>query len=31
LKQINHQTAVEGGIMGDECGQLLRDFFKERR
>ena len=30
-KQINHQTSVEGGIMGDECGQLLRSFFKERR
>lgn len=30
-KQINHQTVVEGGMMGDECGQLLRDFFKERR
>lgn len=31
LKQINHQTTVEGGVMGEECGQLLRDFFKERR
>ncbi|MBU3550180.1 tRNA adenosine(34) deaminase TadA [Polynucleobacter sp. MWH-Berg-3C6] len=30
-KQINHQTAIEGGVMGEECGQLLRDFFKERR
>ena len=30
-KQINHQTTVEGGIMGNECGQLLRDFFKGRR
>ncbi len=30
-KQINHQTQVEGGMMGDECGQVLRDFFKERR
>ena len=30
-KQINHQTRVEGGIMGEECGQLLRSFFKERR
>jgi tRNA(adenine34) deaminase len=30
-KQINHQTQVEGGIMGVECGQVLRDFFKERR
>ena len=30
-KQINHQTSVEGGIMGEECGQMLRDFFKGRR
>ena len=30
-KQINHQTVVEGGIMSEECGQILRDFFKERR
>jgi len=30
-KQVNHQTSVEGGIMGEECGQLLRDFFKGRR
>ena len=30
-KQINHQTQVEGGIMSDECSQVLRDFFKERR
>ena len=30
-KQINHQTQIEGGIMGEECGQVLRDFFKERR
>ncbi len=31
MKQINHQTASEGGIMQEECGQLLRDFFRERR
>ena len=30
-KQINHQTSVEGGIMSDECSQLLKSFFKERR
>ena len=30
-KQLNHQTIIEGGLMGQECGQLLRDFFKERR
>jgi tRNA(adenine34) deaminase len=29
--QINHQTSIEGGIMDEECGQLLRSFFKERR
>ena len=31
IKQINHQTLAEGGIMQEECGQLLRDFFRERR
>ncbi|WP_114662689.1 tRNA adenosine(34) deaminase TadA [Polynucleobacter necessarius] len=30
-KQINHQTRIEGGVMSEECGQLLRSFFKERR
>ena len=30
-KQINHQTVIEGGMMAEECGQLLRDFFKDRR
>jgi tRNA(adenine34) deaminase len=30
-KQINHQTQIEGGILAQECGQILRDFFKERR
>ena len=29
--QLNHQTQVTGGVLGDECGQLLRDFFKPRR
>ena len=30
-KRVNHQTQVEGGIMSEECGQILRNFFKERR
>ena len=30
-KEINHQTSVEGSVMSEECGQLLRSFFKERR
>ena len=27
----NHQLIVEGGVMQEECGQMLKDFFKERR
>ncbi len=30
-KQLNHQTEAVGGVMSDECGQLLREFFEERR
>ena len=29
--QLNHHTMVEGGVLADECAQLLKDFFKERR
>jgi tRNA(adenine34) deaminase len=29
--QLNHQTIVQGGVLADACGQLLRDFFAERR
>ncbi|MCK9509714.1 MAG: tRNA adenosine(34) deaminase TadA [Pigmentiphaga sp.] len=28
---LNHQTAVEGGLLADLCGQLLREFFRCRR
>ncbi|MDE2431693.1 MAG: tRNA adenosine(34) deaminase TadA [Burkholderiales bacterium] len=31
LNQLNHHTEVQGGLMADACGQLLRDFFAERR
>jgi tRNA(adenine34) deaminase len=31
LKAINHQTEVEGGVMADACGNLLKEFFKQRR
>jgi tRNA(adenine34) deaminase len=31
VPQLNHQTAVTGGIHASECGQILRDFFEERR
>lgn len=29
--QLNHQTALEGGLMADACGRLLREFFQRRR
>ena len=30
-RQLNHQTAIVGGVLEGACGQLLRDFFAERR
>ncbi len=29
--RLNHQLDVEGGVMKKECGELLKDFFRERR
>ena len=29
--QLNHHTAVQGGLMADAAGQVLRDFFADRR
>jgi tRNA(adenine34) deaminase len=28
---LNHHTALHGGVLADECSQLLKDFFTERR
>ena len=28
---LNHQTTVVGGALADECGGMLRAFFRERR
>jgi tRNA(adenine34) deaminase len=30
-KQLNHHTELVGGVMAQECGALLKDFFAERR
>jgi tRNA(adenine34) deaminase len=30
-KKLNHAVQVESGLMADVCGQMLRDFFKEKR
>lgn len=29
--QLNHHTVVSGGLLADECGDLLRRFFRDRR
>jgi tRNA(adenine34) deaminase len=31
LPQLNHHTQLQGGVMAQACGQLLREFFAERR
>ncbi|GGC92952.1 tRNA adenosine(34) deaminase TadA [Undibacterium terreum] len=30
-EQLNHHTSVSGGVMAEECGNLLKDFFSSRR
>jgi len=29
--QLNHQMSVTAGVLAEECGELLRNFFRERR
>ena len=29
--QLNHHCQIEGGILGHECGDVLKDFFKNKR
>ncbi|MGJ7578854.1 tRNA adenosine(34) deaminase TadA [Variovorax sp. RHLX14] len=29
--RLNHRTAVQGGVLADECAALLQDFFRRRR
>ncbi|MCU7940254.1 MAG: tRNA adenosine(34) deaminase TadA [gamma proteobacterium symbiont of Bathyaustriella thionipta] len=29
--QFNHQTEVTSGVLSEECGQLLKDFFLLKR
>lgn len=30
-QRLNHQVHVESGILGAECGQMLKDFFRAIR
>jgi len=29
--RLNHQVAVTSGVLADECGEVLREFFRARR
>jgi tRNA(adenine34) deaminase len=29
--RLNHQLQVTSGVMAEECGTLLQDFFRSRR
>jgi tRNA(adenine34) deaminase len=29
--RFNHRTEIAGGVLAEECGELLRIFFRERR
>jgi tRNA(adenine34) deaminase len=29
--RLNHQVEVVSGILGDECAEILKKFFQERR
>ncbi|MDA8225136.1 MAG: tRNA adenosine(34) deaminase TadA [Betaproteobacteria bacterium] len=29
--RLNHHAQVQGGVLAEACGQLLRDFFVSRR
>jgi tRNA(adenine34) deaminase len=30
-EQLNHQTQVTGGVLAQDCAQVLQDFFEQRR
>jgi tRNA(adenine34) deaminase len=29
--RLNHAVALTGGVLAEECGELLQAFFRERR
>ena len=29
--RLNHHARIEGGVLAEECGKLLSDFFAQRR
>jgi tRNA(adenine34) deaminase len=31
IHKTNHRLRIRGGVLADECGEVLRDFFRARR
>jgi tRNA(adenine34) deaminase len=31
LDQTNHRVEVKGGVLAQECGKMLKEFFQQRR
>lgn len=29
--ELNHKIEIKGGILAEECGKILKDFFKTKR
>ncbi|EKD46059.1 MAG: tRNA-specific adenosine deaminase [uncultured bacterium] len=30
-KKLNHRVEFQSGVLGDECGKVLSDFFRDKR
>jgi tRNA(adenine34) deaminase len=30
-ERLNHRPELTGGVLADDCGELLKAFFRERR
>ena len=30
-EKLNHHATFEGGVLAEECGEMLRTFFREKR
>ena len=31
MKEFNHQAELQTGVLGEECSQMMKNFFKELR
>ena len=31
LEKTNHRIEIKGGVLADECGKILKDFFQKKR